>query len=263
MLYLDADYERPLVIPLPHGTAALISQPHPTRGTPNQDAAAVIPAGRGHCLLVVADGMGGTRQGGEAAATVIRQLANHLPVESDDLQLRTAILNGIEEANRVVLSEFPSSGTTLAAVELSHSTIRPYHVGDSEVLVVGQRGKLKLQTISHSPVAMGVEAGLLDEEEALHHHERHIILNAVGSSGMRIELGAPLELDRHDTVLLASDGLTDNLSLDEIIGLIRKGPLDKALTGLAALARMRMTEAEPGSPSKPDDLTLLAYRRSA
>ena len=147
-------------------------------------------------------------------------------------------------------------------MEISGHTARPYHVGDSVILVIGQRGKLKLQTVAHSPVGFAVEAGLLDEEEALHHHERHLILNAIGSAEMRIELGAPISLARRDTVLLASDGLTDNLSLDEIVELARKGPLDRAVVRLAALAHERMTAARSGHPSKPDDLSILLYRRS-
>lgn len=260
-LLLEPNLDKPITVTLPHGVAVLLSRPHPTRDSPNQDAAAVIPASPDQALLVVADGMGGTRQGGEAAATVIHQLARQLPLPPENQQLRTAILNGIEEANQQILSELHGSGSTLAAVEINTDTIRPYHIGDTEILVVGQRGKLKFQSISHSLVGMGVEAGLIDEEDALHHDDRHIILNAIGSTEMRIELGAPLTLDRHDTVLLASDGLTDNLSLDEIIAFIRKGPLDLALSKLAALAGERMSESEPGSPSKPDDLTLIAYRR--
>ena len=193
----------------------------------------------------------------------IHQLAAQLPLSSPDQQLRTAILNGIEAANQTILSDFPSSGSTLAAVEVNADSIRPYHIGDSEILVVGQRGKIKLLTVSHSLVGMGVEAGLIDEEDALHHDERHIILNAIGSADMRIELGAPIQLDRYDTLLLASDGLTDNLNLDEIIELIRKGPLDQAVRKLADLARQRMNDCDSGGPSKPDDLTLIAYRRSS
>ena len=261
-LLLESDQEQPIVLTLPHGTAAILSLPHPTRDSPNQDAAAVIPASANQSLLVVADGMGGTRQGGEAAAAVIHQLAAQLPLSSPEQQLRTAILNGIEAANQTILSDFPSSGSTLAAVEVNADSIRPYHIGDSEILVVGQRGKIKLLTVSHSLVGMGVEAGLIDEEDALHHDERHIILNAIGSADMRIELGAPIQLDRYDTLLLASDGLTDNLNLDEIIELIRKGPLDQAVRKLADLARQRMNDCDSGGPSKPDDLTLIAYRRS-
>ena len=51
--------------------------------------------------------------------------------------------------------------------------------------------------------------------------------------------------------------------LDEtIVELARKGPLDRAVVRLAALAHERMTAARSGHPSKPDDLSILLYRRS-
>ena len=260
-LLIESDLETPMLIDLPSGTAAVLSRPHPLR-RPNQDAAAVISAGPDDVVLAVADGMGGTRGGGAAAATVVRHICEALPAESPGQLLRTAILNGIESANQHLLAEVPDAGTTLAAMEISGHTARPYHIGDSVILVVGQRGKLKLKTIEHSPVGFAVEAGLLDPDEAMHHHERHLILNAVGLAEMRIELGAPISLARRDTILLASDGLTDNLGLDEIVEVIRKGPLDRAVATLAEAARQRMSSARSGHPSKPDDLTILLYRRS-
>lgn len=259
-ILIEADLDTPALVELPFGTAAIMTRPHPLR-QPNQDVLAVIPAGPEEVVLAVADGMGGTRGGAEAAATVVRHLCDGLPPESSEQLVRTAILNGIESANAHLLAEIPDAGTTFAAVELSKHTARPYHVGDSVIIIVGQRGVLKLQTIAHSPVGFAVEAGLLDPDDALHHHERHYILNSVGSAGMRIELGAPVALARRDTVLLASDGLTDNLSLDEIIETIRKGPLVRAVRKLASLARERMNSPRPGPPSKPDDLSILLYRR--
>jgi len=261
-LFLDAEVDSPQVIPLPHGTAAVLSFSHPVRGAPNQDAAAIIPTKQDEALLAVADGMGGTRRGGAAAGALVSHLAEEIASAKSDQHLRGSILDGIERANRHLLREIPDAGTTLAAVEISEHTVRPYHIGDSVILIVGQRGKLKLRTVSHSPVGLALEAGLLSEEEALHHNERNLILNAVGCPEMRIELGAPVILARHDTVLLASDGLTDNLHLDEIIAIIRKGPLPQAVAGLAALARERMLTRPGGRPSKPDDLTIVAYRRS-
>lgn len=261
-IFTEADLENPALIRLPHGTAAVLTRPHPVR-RPNQDAAAVIPAGPDGAVLAVADGMGGTRGGAEAAATVVRHLRDGIPHPVSDQLLRTAILDGIESANAHLLARVPDAGTTFAAIELNGHTARPYHIGDSVIIIVGQRGRLKLETIAHSPVGFAVESGMLDPEEALHHDERHYILNSVGSAEMRIELGAPVTLARYDTVLIASDGLTDNLSLDEIIEHIRKGPLDRAAHRLSTLARERMGNPQPGTPSKPDDLTILLYRRRA
>ena len=78
---------------------------------------------------------------------------------------------------------------------------------------------------------------------------------------MRIELGATVTLAQRDTIVVASDGLSDNLHLDEIVGVVRKGPLGQAVDALATLGRKRMETPEEGAPSKPDDLTLVALRR--
>ena len=129
------------------------------------------------------------------------------------------------------------------------------------ILVVGGKGKVKLLTVSHAPVAMAVEAGLLDAVEAMHHDERHLVSNVVGSTEMRIEIGPPLKLAPRDTVVLASDGLSDNLHLDEIIARIRKGKLTQSMSQLVAEADQRMQTPLPGCPHKPDDLTVIAYRR--
>ena len=113
-----------------------------------------------------------------------------------------------------------------------------------------------------SPVGYALESGLLGEEEALHHDERHLISNMVGSAEMRIEVGSPIRLAPRDTVLLATDGLLDNLSLQEIVDGIRTGPLAKVVQNLARSCGQRMRDPEDGHPSKPDDTTFLLFRLS-
>jgi len=130
----------------------------------------------------------------------------------------------------------------LAAVEIQDNTVRPYHVGDSQILLIGQKGKIKLLTKSHSPVGYAVEAGVLDEEQAMHHEERHLISNAIGSREMYIEIGSALEMAPRDTLVVATDGLGRNL---------------------AGRCRTRMVEPEEGQPSKPDDLSFILYRRKS
>ena len=60
--------------------------------------------------------------------------------------------------------------------------------------------------------------------------------------------------------MLASDGLFDNLQIDEIVERIRRGPLDRAARRLAHDGRERMVNPAPGQPSKHDDLTFVAFR---
>ena len=151
--------------------------------------------------------------------------------------LRPAILNAIEQANELILELGTGAATTIAVVEIIDHTVRPYHVGDSGILITGQRGRVKLETMAHSPVGYAVGAGLMTPEEALYHEDRHLVENVLGSGGMRIEIGPPIELARRDTLLLASDGLFDNMRVGEIIAQIKAGPLPRQASALIAEAR--------------------------
>jgi serine/threonine protein phosphatase PrpC len=250
------------------GTAAVFSNRSPVKSTPNEDVAALWPVGPTGGVLAIADGLGG-HAGGERASRLavetIQQSINARLASDDVAQsdtLRTAILNGIEAANRSVRELGCGAATTLALVEIQGGVIRSYHVGDSAVLVTGQRGKLKLQTISHSPVGYAVESGLINEKDAIHHEARHVISNTIGSEQMRIEMGPHVELAPRDTLVLASDGLFDNLLPSEIVELVRSGPLVRAVTDLAEEAQRRMLSQLGAAPSKPDDLTIIAFRPS-
>jgi len=263
-VYADRDMAEPAVHQLPGGEVVLLSARAPQKGSrTNEDAAAVFPYREAAVVLAVADGMGGQPGGHEASPAALRALRSALArAANESLMLRSAILNGFEKAGEEVRTLGVGAGTTLAAVELQDGSVRPYHVGDSMILVTGQRGRIKLQTIAHSPVGLAVEAGVMNEREAMLHEARHLVLNMVGSPDMRIEVGPMIRLDRYDTVLLATDGLADNLSMAEIVDGVRAGPLIDAVKRLAAAARLRMTQPSEGQPSKPDDLTLLVYRRS-
>jgi serine/threonine protein phosphatase PrpC len=263
-VFVDQNMEKVELHPFTDGVATVFSSRSPDKESGNEDAAALIPFDAGSGILVVADGVGGSRSGQEASHTAIRALESALKqgARNGDM-LRTAILNGIESANRNVIELGVGAATTLALVELQEGIARPYHIGDSEILIMGQRGRVKLQTVSHSPVGFAVEAGFLDHDEAMHHEERHVVSNVIGSTEMRIEVGANMALAARDSVLLGSDGLFDNLRVEEIVQLVRKGPLERAAGALRELATRRMHEPREDQPSKPDDLTFVVFRRQA
>ena len=260
----DGEMDEVIVQPLAAGEVAVFSCRCPGRDGSNEDCAAVLPFGDGSYVLAVADGLGGSRGGARASALAIDTLASALEeARREQWMLRTAVMNGIERANEAIRALGVGAFTTLSAVEVADGAIRPYHVGDSMILLIGQRGRLKLQTVAHSPVGFAVESGLLDEGEAMHHKERHLVSNVLGAPDMRIEVGSQLPIAPRDTLLLASDGLSDNLRTEEIVALLRTGPLDAACDRLAELARARMHAPGEGEPSKPDDLTFVAFRARA
>jgi serine/threonine protein phosphatase PrpC len=245
------------------GAAVAYTCRSPDKDTENEDTVAVIPYGPQAAVLVVADGAGGLPAGKRASLTAVTSLIESLQVAmSETMLLRTAILNGIEAANTAVLNLANGSATTMSVITIEGLSARAYQIGDSEAMVVGQRGAIKLQTTAHSPTGFAVEAGFLDERAALHHAERHLVSNFLGTSDMRIDVGTMVELKPRDTVLVASDGLTDNVHIDEIVELSRKGPLHEALNSIVALATRRMADAVSKQPSKPDDLSLLLFRKT-
>ena len=249
---------------LPQGRVSVRTFRSPDKETANEDAAAVIPVGDDALVLAVADGVGGTPAGREASHKSVQVLRRALaeatpPTES----LRAAILDAMEKANKGVLDLGRGAATTLVVGEIRQGHVRSYHVGDSELVSVGQRGRVKLRVTPHSPTGFAVEAGLMDEDEAVQHDQRHVLFNVIGSPDMRIEVGTAVKVDLHDTVLLASDGLSDNLYVDEIVEIIRAGPLPAAADRLVAEARARMEGVGGASPSKPDDLTVVLFRRHA
>jgi serine/threonine protein phosphatase PrpC len=259
---LDGEMDEVIVHPLEAGEVGLFSCRAPGCDGPNEDCAAVLPFGADACVLAVADGLGGGRSGARASSLAIAALDGALAeAQREQWPLRTAIMNGFERANEEIRALGVGAGTTLAAVEIGADSIRPYHVGDSMILLLGQQGRLKLQTVAHSPVGFAVEAGLLDESEAMHHAQRHLVSNVLGLPDMRIEVGSQRRLAARDTLLVASDGLSDNLRTEEIVALLRSGPLDVACDRLAEVARARMHAPGDGEPSKPDDLTFVAFRR--
>ena len=244
------------------GSAVAYTSRDPEKETENEDTVAIIPYGPGAAVLVVADGAGGLPAGKRASLTVVQTLAASLQSAMDKtMLLRTAILNGIEAANAAVLGLANGSATTLTVITIEGLTARSYQVGDSEAIILGQRGVIKFQTTVHSPTGFAVEAGFLDERAALLHEERHLVSNFIGTADMRIDVGATVELSPRDTILLASDGLMDNVHLDEIIECVRKGSLSDAASSVAALAHRRMQAPCAGQPSKPDDLSLILFRK--
>lgn len=263
LLVLDGAFEPDQVeINVAGGSAVAYTARDPGKETENEDTTAIIPYGPGAAVLVVADGAGGLPAGKRASLTAVTTLAASLQAAMDKtMLLRTAILNGIETANEAVLGLANGSATTMTVITIEGLVARSYQIGDSEAIVVGQRGLIKLQTTAHSPTGFAVEAGFLDHREALHHEERHLVSNFLGMSDMRIDVGAGIELRPRDTIVVASDGLTDNVHLDEIIENVRTGQLLDSARSLVDLATSRMARRRSGQPSKPDDLSLILFRK--
>ena len=260
--YTQSELESPELLNLGYGQAVVFSDKSPDKDSANEDSVALFELGNQTAVFLVADGLGSLPNADTASKIAIRAIQNKLEQLTDPAALREAILDGIEDANTQILNKTPGSATTLVAIEYHKQVIRSYHVGDSMILVTGQRGKIKLQSVPHSPVGYAVEAGMLDENEAVHHEERHLVSNVVGSAEMRIEIGPTVKLARYDSLIVSSDGLFDNLYVDEIVEIARKGKIEKAGQQLREMAQQRMTTPQKDLPCHADDLSFILFRPS-
>ena len=243
------------------GAAVGFSERSPDKQTDNEDAAGLFAVSDGSAVLAVADGLGGANCGDRASQAVIESILSRIKmVESFDL-LRESILDSIEAANETILGWGIGAGATLAVAVFAEGRIRAFHVGDAMILLCSNRGRVKYSTVAHSPVAMAVEIGVMNESEAIRHEDRNLITNCIGSREMRIEIGPPIKMSARDTLIVSSDGLFDNLLPAEIAAFIRSGQLQSQATSLFKVAKKRMLNPDGNHPTKPDDLTALCFRQ--
>jgi serine/threonine protein phosphatase PrpC len=262
MIWSQEDLTEARVFSVANGTVAVYTARSPDKVTTSEDVVAVFPFGTQSCVLMVADGVGGLPAGEEASKLAADVIGQRLAAMDDSALSMQAILDGIDEANQTLLARGTGAATTLAIVEIHAGYIRPYHVGDSMILVTGQRGKVKLQTTAHSPVGYAIESGMLNEAQAMHHEHRHVVSNVIGIQDMRIEIGPSLRLAARDTLLIASDGLPDNLFVDEIIQRVCHGHLEAAARRLIQDSRQRMQGLDGLRPGHADDLSFILFRPS-
>ena len=160
-------------------------------------------------LVAVADGMGGHERGEVASRlaveTVLRKLGQRRP-----------LADAVKAANDYVCKQDSGAGlnmgTTLVAVQLEPDSAgwHAVWVGDSRIYRL-RAGELEQISSDHTLVNELMATGLLNEEEARNHPERHRLTRALG--GGQCEF--PLEVDERagscepgDIFLLCSDGLS-------------------------------------------------------
>lgn len=241
---------RPRLVELAGSRASILSRPAEEEGT-NEDALLVQETPRG-VFLGVADGVGGMPHGERASRLALEAFSRS--VAHEDWPVR-----GMDAAQASV-RRLGGACTTVVAAEVVRDRVRFVHCGDAAGMVIGARGHLRLETVPHSPTGFAIAGGLMDEDEARASESRHLVNNLLGTRPLRYEITGPTKLMKRDTVLLASDGLFDNLSFGEIVERVRLRPIERAMKALTELCRERMESGDEGT--KPDDLTIVLWRRA-
>lgn len=234
-----------------------------------QDAAVVLDVCPGTLVTSVIDGMGGMANGREAARLAASAFESIAPHSTSDAAIRSDIAAAFTRAHADVVQHCPGGGATAVAALVSKDWVQVLHAGDAEAIVISRSGRVRFRTVAHSPVGYARYAGVLDEEEALHHAERHLVSNGLGVEGMSVHVSPRIPFANGDTLLVATDGVTDNARESEIATTLRSGSLAVSTEQLVRLCRDRMNRSLLVPPStrdaigKPDDLSLVTVRRRA
>ncbi len=232
----------------------------PVNKLENEDSCFVIENGEFSCVAV-ADGLGGHKGGGLASRLAISILNETLNIyeaspQSERLPIREVILDAIDRSHVEIQALGIGAGTTLTMAILTRKSVRFFNVGDSCSMLIGGMGTLKFKNIEQSPVGYGLEGGFLTEDQVVGHAASGIVLNALGLSPLRIEVSQEFELARRDSILLSSDGLTDNLAYSRIGEIVGRGTLSEKIRRL----KQEATEQMGNEKGKPDDLTMILLK---
>jgi serine/threonine protein phosphatase PrpC len=190
-------------------------------------------------LMIVADGMGGVAGGQEASAMAVRTVETFVldaikwflhreGHEQNTLlaELRQALQRADHEIVERADAEprLTGMGTTLTMSYSVGTDLFLAHAGDSRAYLFHD-GHLERLTSDHTLVQLLVDHGAITPEDARAHPRRHVITNVVGgpNAGVDVEIHRRSLADG-DTLLLCTDGLTDELTEPAITRLLTECP---------------------------------------
>ncbi len=202
------------------------------------------PVGNLPNLFLVADGMGGHKAGDLASEYTVSMIQEAV---SKSMQTNPfQILKGaIQYANQRLLEkareslDYTGMGTTLVIATIDEERHLAYvvNVGDSRLYKVGD--SMEQITVDHSLVEEMVYLGEISREAARNHPDKHIITRAVGVSE-RVEPDYfDTTLEKGESLLICSDGLTNMLEDSRILQIMSRGKSPKEKVQELVLAANR------------------------
>lgn len=165
-------------------------------------------------VFVVCDGMGGAAAGetashlaAETAAAVMIQAGSGMSAAREAVRAaNTAVYERARQDRRL-----EGMGTTLVALSVGAEAVCVAHVGDSRCYR-WRDGMLQRLTHDHSLVEEQIRIGRMTREQARRSPMQNVITRAIGTRAEVVADVQELPLQAADVYLLASDGLTRELS---------------------------------------------------
>lgn len=188
----------------------------------NEDSIGVVPE---RSFFAVADGMGGHLAGEVASRIAVETIARCISTE-EQAEIGDKLMKGARLANSKIFSASKSNpkyrgmGTTITAAVIDGNELVLVHVGDSRAYII--RGEdIITVTEDHSLVQELYRNGGITREQAREHPRRNVLTRALGTEAeVNVDL-IRFALQKGDTILLCSDGLSGLVEDKRISAIVR------------------------------------------
>ena len=213
---------------------------HPGHVRPfNEDS---IFTSDGDGVWVVADGMGGHRDGNIASA-MITAAAGDIRATGTLDALAAEFCRGIQDVNEKLLAKSNGQshllvGSTIAALLIRQHAFACLWAGDSRCYLV-RRGQIEQVSRDHTEVQDLVDRGIITSTEARTWPRRNVITRAVGADSGFVLEQAHGRVQSGDCFILCSDGLTGHVEDQEILTSVQWATARDSCDRLLSLALER------------------------
>ena len=230
----------------------------------NEDAVVVDPESMAFAVI---DGMGGmgAEKSGQQATNILAEefqkvfegLEETNGSESFKEIFETAIGKAQESARERMKSDgrVGEGGAVYVAAKIHKNEMHIAHMGDAKLVVIGQDGAIRFATQDHNLANEKQKTGLSISPE-----DKAFVTRAVrGVDAFDIEFNKII-LQKGDRVIVASDGLWDNLEPEEVLSITSSKNIKEAFAQLDAETKLRM-QRDDSSPDagKPDNRSLIIF----
>jgi len=215
-------------------------------------------------LAVLCDGVGG-HQAGEVASEIGVNVITQEVADSNGESLPRILSHAIQKASQDVSQQAKNNiggpgragmGSTASIACLVGNRLYTATVGDSRIYLI-RSGKIQQLSKDHTWIQDALDVGLITPAQVKGHPNSHVIRRYLGGANVpevdlrmflygyesdeQAEENQGVRLQKRDTIMLCSDGLTDLVQDNEVLHIIEehRDDLNEAIDELIDLANIR------------------------
>ena len=212
------------------------------KDTSGDDACDFVILEKNLLMSVLCDGVGSARKGGAAARQSVKFFIDHFKTRPKNWDITQSLTLFTQHINRLLFKESMTQYeqiellTTLCVAVIEGNTLYAMNLGDSRIYLLDKDKNLRQLSEDH----------IMDEENL-----SHVLTQACGLSDHIEPVITSISIEKGETLILCSDGLTALLNDDEI--------KEEVLKGLGAKLIVQ-SAAKGHKDNERDDISMQIFR---